>query len=334
VQKNYGVKFTAFSSALPSKIVTNKDLEKLFDTTDEWIYTRTGIKERRVVSGNETGVSLSAIAARDVLAKAKLDPKDLDLIILATTTPDKLYPSMSCLLQGELGASNAFCFDLSAACSGFVYGIITAAQYIYNGSCKNILVVGVDIHSRFLDWSERSVAVLFGDGAGAVLIQNCLPQDDELMSYLAYSAGDLKLDLTLPNENIIYPNICKEINPNFVKMNGKAIYQFAVKVVPDIVTKILDKTSLKLEQIDYLVLHQANQRIIDTVSEKIGFNSSRVISTIEKVGNTSAASIPLAIVDSISSGKIVAPCKMLLIGFGAGLTWGALLINWHENKNI
>ncbi len=332
MQKNYGVKFTAFSSALPSVVVKNNDLEKLFSTSDEWIYTRTGIRERRVVSDKESGLSLSVDAANKTLAKAKVDPKDLDLIIVATTTPDKLYPSMSCMLQGKIGAKNSFCFDLSAACSGFIYGITTAAQYIYNGECKNILLVGVDIHSRFIDWSERSVAVLFGDGAGAVLIQRCLAKDDELMCHSLHTESDVDLDLTLPNENILYPNHKNEICPDFVKMNGKAVYQFAVRVVPDVVNKILNKVNLTPKEIDYLVLHQANQRIIDTVSEKLKFNKTQVVSNIEKVGNTSAASIPLVIADSIEKKILKAPCKMLLVGFGAGLTWGGLLINWQGDS--
>ena len=173
MQKNYGVKFVGIGGALPSKIVKNTDLEKLFDASDEWIYTRTGIRERRVVDKNESGLTLSIEASKQALNQAKLNPEDIDLIIVSTTTPDKLYPCTSCLLQGELGAKNAVGFDLSAACSGFVYGIVAGAQFIYTGEYKNILVVGVDIHSRFLDWSERSVAVLFGDGAGAILMSSC-----------------------------------------------------------------------------------------------------------------------------------------------------------------
>lgn len=328
MQKNYGIKFTGIGAALPSEIVTNKDLEKLFDTSDDWIYTRTGIRERRVVNETESGLSLSVAASKQALKNANLDPKDLDLIIVATTTPDKLYPCTGCLLQGELGAKKAVSFDLSAACSGFVFGIVTASQFIYNGQFKNILIVGVDIHSRFIDWSERSVAVLFGDGAGAIVMQSALAKDDELLCYSIHSEGDNKLDLILDNKNTLFSDFSKTGDSNFVRMNGKAIYQFALDVVPKISIELLDKLHMKADEIDYFIPHQANQRIITATAEKMGFTDSQVISNIEKVGNTSAASIPLAIVDGLKSKKIKTPCKMMLVGFGAGLTWGAVVIDW------
>ena len=332
MQKNYGVKFLSFAGSLPSKVVTNTDLEKLFDTSDEWIYTRTGIRQRHILSEDETGLSLSINAAKQALDKAKINPKDIDLIIVSTATPDKLYPSMSCMLQGAIGAVNSACFDLSAACSGFIFGMVTASQFIYTGQYKNILLVGVDIHSRFIDWSERSVAVLFGDGAGAVVMSSCLAKDDELKGFILHSKSDSKLDLTLDNENVYFTDFKNQVKPDFVKMNGKAIYQFALCVVPDIAGELLDKVNISIEQIDYLVLHQANQRIIDAVAEKLKLDRGKVISNIEKVGNTSAASIPLAIVDALLSGKIKMPSKMLLIGFGAGLTWGAALIECNTLK--
>ncbi len=332
MQKNYGVKFLSFAGSLPSKVVANSDLEKLFDTSDEWIYTRTGIKERRVLDKNESGLSLSINAAKQALSKANLDPKLIDLIIVSTATPDRLYPSMSCMLQGAIGAENAACFDLSAACSGFVFGMATASQFIYTGQYKNILLVGVDIHSRFVDWNERSVAILFGDGAAATVISSCRAGEDQLKGFILRSESDVNYDLTLNNENVLYSDFKKQICPDFVKMNGKAIYQFALRVVPDIAVKLLDKLNMPMEQIDYLVLHQANQRIINAVAERLNIPKGKIISNIEKVGNTSAASIPLAIVDGISSNKIKMPCKMLLIGFGAGLTWGASVIECHVQR--
>lgn len=328
MQKNYGIKFIGIGSSLPSKVVKNTDLEKLFDTSDEWIYTRTGIKERRIIDGEESGLSLSVNAAKQAISQSKIKPEEIDLIIVCTTTPDKLYPSMSCMLQGHIGATNAVSFDLSAACSGFVFGIVTGAQFIYNGVFKNILIVGVDIHSRFLNWSDRSVSVLFGDGAGAALITSCLSRDDELLGYIIKSESDINLDLTLDNKNISYSNFKNVCDPDFVHMNGKVIYQFALNVVPEITSKLLDKLNMKPGQIDYFIPHQANQRIIDAVTKKIGFSENQVISNIEKVGNTSAASIPLAICDGLRSGKIKVPSRMLLVGFGAGLTWGALALNW------
>ena len=328
MQKNYGVKFLAFGSSLPEMAIKNADLEKLFDTSDEWIFTRTGIKQRRIISKNETGLSLSLEAAKQALKKANLKPEEIDLIIVATATPDNLYPTVSCMLQGELGAVNAAAFDLSAACSGFIFGIVTASQFIYTGQYKNILVVGVDIHSRFIDWSERSVAVLFGDGAGAVLMSRSLAKDDQILAYSINSEADKNKDLVLENKNVNFLNFTnKEINQNFVRMNGKAIYQFAVRVVPDLVNRLLDETKLKPNDLDYLILHQANQRIIDFIAKKLKFTSEQVISNISNVGNTSAASIPLAIMDAVSQKKIKTPCKMMLVGFGAGLTWGGIVLN-------
>lgn len=327
MQKNYGVKFLSFGASLPSLCVKNTDLEKLFETSDEWIYQRTGIKERRIINENESGLSLSVSAATEALNKANLPPADLDLIIVCTSTPDKLYPSMSCMLQGKIGATSAVGFDLSAACSGFVFGIVTAAQFIYTGVYKSILVVGVDIHSRFIDWGERSVAILFGDGAGALVMQRCLAKDDELLDYDIHSQADNKLDLVLDNKNVSFTNFKNKCDPNFTCMNGREIYQFAIKVVPDVINYLLDKTHLNVSKLDYLVMHQANLRIIDYIANKLGFNDSQIITNIEKVGNTSAASIPIAIVDALDKNRIITPCKMLLVGFGAGLTWGGVVIN-------
>ncbi|OGI20581.1 MAG: hypothetical protein A3B68_05935 [Candidatus Melainabacteria bacterium RIFCSPHIGHO2_02_FULL_34_12] len=331
MQKNYGVKILSFSGSLPSKVVKNKDLEKLFETSDEWIFTRTGISERRIISGNESSLTLSYDAALKALANAELSPEQIDLIIVATATPDMLYPSTACLLQGKLGAKNAVSFDISAACSGFIYGMVTAAQFIYSGMYKNILLVGVDVHSRFIDWSERSVAVLFGDGAGATVLSRCLPQDDELCGYLINSDSDINLDLNLGNKNVSFDKFKEETSPDFVRMNGRAIYQFALRVVPDVVNKLMDKLNMTTKDIDYFVPHQANQRIIDAVAQRIGFSPDKVISNIKYVGNTSAASIPLAIVDAIDKGQITVPSKLLLVGFGAGLTWGAIVIKLNVN---
>lgn len=328
MQKNYGIKFAGIGVGLPAKVVKNTDLEKLFETSDEWIFTRTGIKERRIVSGDESGLSLSLKASLEALQASGKKPEDIDLIIVCTATPDKLYPSMSCLLQGELGASNAVSFDLSAACSGFVFGLVTASQYIYSGTFKNILLVGTDVHSRFVDWSDRSVAILFGDGAGAVLISRCEVKDDELLGFLIKSDSDKGLDLTLSNENINYSNFSKETNPDFVSMNGKAIYQFAVRVVPEVVTQLSEKLGIGLDKIDYFIPHQANKRIIDMAAKKLGFKESQVISNIDKVGNTSAASIPLALYDALKNKQIKPSSKIAIVGFGAGLTWGSAFIDW------
>ncbi len=326
MQKKYGIKITGVGSALPTRIVKNTDLEKLYDTNDEWIFTRTGIHERRILGEGESGLSLATEASKVALTNANLNPSDIDLILVATATPDMLYPSTSCLLQGELGASNAAAFDLSAACSGFIFGLVTAAQYIYSGTFKNILLVGVDVHSRFLDWQERSVSILFGDAAGAFVLSACDPEKDDIIGYEIKSNADKKLDLKLPNNNISFTDFSKTVEPNFVSMNGKSVYQFAVDVVPSVVAELLNKTNLKNSDIDYFVPHQANKRIIDSAAKKLGFEESKVITNIEKVGNTSAASIPLAIHQAIINNQIKFPSKLVLVGFGAGLTWGSAII--------
>lgn len=328
MQKNYGIKFAGLGTALPSRVVKNVDLEKLYETSDEWITKRTGIKERRIISGDEDGLSLSYSAARDALKQAGLNASEIDLIIVSTSTPDNFYPSMACALQGKLGASNAVGYDLSAACSGFVFGIVTGSQFIYNGTFKNILVVGVDVHSRFMDWSERSVSVLFGDGAGAIVLQSAKAAEDELIGYKISSKSDIAGDLVLPNKNSTFDSFEKNSETNTMQMNGKAIFEFGVKVVPDAVKTQLDVVNLKTEDIDYFIPHQANQRIIDSAAKKMGFKENQIISNVAKVGNTSAASIPLAMMDGIKSGKIKSPCKMILVGFGAGLTWGSAVVDW------
>lgn len=330
MQKNYGVKFSGIGAALPSKVVKNTDLENLYNTSDEWIYSRTGIRERRVIEkGKETGLSLSVHAAKQALKQAKLKAEDIDMIIVATCTPDNLYPSMSCMLQGEIGAKKAVSFDLSAACTGFIYSVITASQFIYSGAYKHILIVGVDIHSRFLDWSKREVSILFGDGAASVVMSSCLARDDEILGYTMGSEADKNCDLALRNENIFYPESNKNILPNYVHMNGRVIFEFGVKIVPETVNKTLDAIGMKISDFDYFVPHQANKRIIDSAAKRLEIPENKIISNIDKVGNTTAASIPLAMKDAIDNKKIKTPCKMLWVGFGAGLTWGTIAVNWN-----
>ena len=329
MQKNYGLKILSLGASLPKKVVTNHDLEKLFDTSDEWIFSRTGIKERRVLDKDESGLTLSIAAAKEALEKASVSPGEIDLVIVATCTPDKFYPSMACMLQGAIGAKNAVAFDLSAACSGFVFGLITAAQYIYNGTFKTVLLIGVDVHSRFIDWSERNVSVLFGDGAGAVILKGTLARDDELLGYEMFSRSDVNFDLCLDNKNVLFGEFKKTIDPNFVKMNGKAIYQFACEEVPNTINLLLDKINLKASDIDYFFLHQANKRIIDSVAKKLNLNESQIISNIKNVGNTSSASIPLVMSYALDSKLLKSPSRIMIVGFGAGLTWGSAVINWN-----
>ncbi len=320
----YGIKMKSLGSALPTKIITNEDLGLLMDTNDEWIKSRTGISERRICTGNEDGLELSVIAANKALGDT--DPNELDLIIVATSTPDFLYPSMACRLQERLGAKRAFGFDLSAACSGFVYGLVNAYQFIRSGDVKRVILVGVDIHSRFIDWQDRSTAILFGDGAGAVLLESCSSEENELLAYSLHSDGSGACDLTLPNAGAAFPQSQASIEAPKVQMNGRKIYQFAVSTIPLSVEETAQKAGLTSKDVDYLVCHQANQRIIESVAGKMGLPLDRCLSNLASVGNTSAASIPLVLDQYFS--LIPAASVLALTGFGAGLTWGTVL--WRK----
>ncbi len=325
----FGVKISGLGSAVPPKIIKNSDLESLFETNSEWIESRTGILERRICefsAEKPDSLDLSIKAAKQALGNTS--PEELDLIIVATSTPDYLYPSTACRLQSALGAKNILAFDLSAACSGFVFALMTASQFIQLGTAKKVLIVGVDIHSRFMDWTDRSTAILFGDGAGAALIERTSAENNQLLSHSLHSDGSGACELYLKSVGGQFPNgkIQKPVETVF--MNGKKIYQFAVKAIPDILANITGNIDLKTENIDYLICHQANQRILDSVAEKLNWPKEKCLSNIAKYGNTSAASIPLAwheYKDQIENNSLLA-----LVGFGAGLTWGGILWRWKQ----
>lgn len=330
IDKKYSVTIVGVGKGLPERVITNYDLEKLVDTTDEWIYTRSGIKERRVVSGNESAASLGSKAANDALGFAGVDAKDVDLIICATSLPDNLYPSTACEIQTSIGATNAAAFDIVAACSGLIYGIKIANTFIASGEYKNVLVVGVDVHSRFVDWSDRSTCVLFGDGAGAVLLKR---SDDEQNDVLLVDiqadgtkASELKIPLTGSNCPLVEKNDCE---PQHVNMNGREIYKFAVSTVPESVLGALNKLGLSVNDVDKYVLHQANARIIQAVADKLNENIDKFFINMQNYGNTSSASIAIALADAVEDNKIKCPSILVLSGFGAGLTWGTAVIRWR-----
>lgn len=319
----YGVKLSGVASQVPSKVVTNNDLAEFLDTNDDWITERTGIKQRHVCLDNEDGLTLSTTACKKILDSTGINPEDIDLIVVATSTPDCLYPSTACRLQAELSADNAVCFDLSAACSGFIYSVLTASQFIQLGTYKKALVVGVDIHSRFMDWEDRSTAILFGDGAGAVLLEQTDINNNELLGSHLESDGKGGADLCLKTTGVKYPSGKNTQEVDTVYMNGRKIYQFAVRKVPAIINEVSAKAGIETSEINYLLCHQANQRILDAVTDRMGWESGRCLSNIAKYGNTSAASIPLVwdeFQDSIKTGDIIC-----LAGFGAGLTAGSIL---------
>jgi 3-oxoacyl-[acyl-carrier-protein] synthase-3 len=293
------------------------------DTNDEWIVSRTGIRERRVCQGQENGLTLSQAASSQALAEAGLAPEELDAIIVATSTPDMLYPATACRLQQELGARNAVGFDLSAACSGFVFGLITASQFLRLGTHSRVLMVGVDVHSRYLDWQDRSVAILFGDGAGAIVLEACPEPENHLLAQQMKSDGSGGCDLYIPISGHTYPEGRQSLPVGTVQMNGRRIYQFAVRNLPESISGVLGSAGVSVQDVSFFLCHQANQRILDALAERLEVPPERLLSNIERYGNTSAASIPLVWSENR---HLMEPGNLLcLSGFGAGLTWGSVL---------
>lgn len=317
-------------SATPTPVMTNDDLAHLVDTSDEWIRTRTGIGQRHLASPEISLSDLCAQAASEAMKMAGLTASEIDLIILATSTPDDLFGSAA-RVQHLLGASNAVAFDLTAACSGFVFALVTAAQFIRTGVYPRVLVIGADVLSRWVDWSDRTTCVLFGDGAGAIVCQGTT-EEDRLLGFELYSDGQQHDSL-----NLAYEGQEKSLKDGLrisqgtyqpITMNGREVYRFAVAKVPEVIEKALFRANLSTDDIDWLILHQANQRIIDAVAQRLKIPSEKVIANLEEYGNTSAASIPLALDEAVRSGKIKNGDIIATSGFGAGLTWGAAIFRW------
>ncbi|BAZ29416.1 3-oxoacyl-[acyl-carrier-protein] synthase III [Cylindrospermum sp. NIES-4074] len=327
--QNLGIAITGSGSAVPATSLENQRLSELVETSDEWITSRTGIRQRRIALPPESLSGLATIASRQAISAAGITPADLDLILLATSTPDDLFGS-ACKIQAELGATKAVAFDLTAACSGFVFGLVTAAQYIKTGVYQNVLLIGADILSRWVDWQDRRTCVLFGDGAGAVVLQ--ANQSDRLLGFSLKSDGTQNHYL-----NLAYNGSSQELIPGInvtkgtyepITMNGKEVYRFAVQRVPEVIDKALFQANLSVDQIDWLILHQANQRILNAVAQRLNIPDHKVISNVANYGNTSAASIPLALDEAVRQGKIKPNDIIATSGFGAGLSWGAAIFQW------
>jgi len=322
VRNNIYSKVVGTGGYLPEKVLTNHDLERMVDTSHEWIYERTGIRERHVAAEDEKTSDLALHASRRALDAASLAPSDLDLIVLATTTPDMVFPSTACLLQAKLGAHNSPAFDVQAVCSGFIYGMATADQFIRSGQYRNALVVGAEIYSRILDWKDRTTCVLFGDGAGAVVLSRS--DAPGIVSHHLHADGRYANMLAVPGT----VSGGEVSGRPFVKMDGAGVFKFAVKVLDEIVEETLTANGLEKSDIDWLIPHQANIRIIQATAKKLRLSMEKVVVTVDRHANTSAASIPLALDEAVRDGRIRSSQHLLLEGVGGGFTWGSVLVRW------
>jgi len=325
-----GVSFKGSGSYVPDQILTNQKISLKVDTSDEWIKSRTGISERRISNVGDNVTEMGFKAALNAIEMADWDIKTIDLIVLATSTPNDLFGSAPSI-QAKLGAHNAVAFDLTAACSGFLFALITASQFLKGGNFKRALVIGGDQLSSFVDWNDRKSCILFGDGAGAVAIE-AINEFDNFIGFDMRTDGERGSFLNLPSKNN-KDSIIDDIDflsGGFspIQMNGQEVYKFAVKEVPIILQKLFAKTDYSSEAIDWLVLHQANQRILDSVGEKLKISREKILSNLDQYGNTSAATIPLMIDQAIRNNKIKQNDIIATSGFGAGLSWGAALIKW------
>ena len=309
-------------SYLPATVLSNKDLEKTVDTSDEWIRARTGIRERHVAAEGELASDLALQACRRALEAAGKDAAEVDLIVVATTTPDMIFPSTACILQAKLGATTGMAFDVQAVCSGFVYGLSIADMFVRSGQSRCALVVGAEVYSGILDWSDRSTCVLFGDGAGAVVL---VPAERPgILATRLHADGRHTGILAVPGR------VCRGAisGTPFVTMEGQAVFKFAVKVLAEVAEEVLQAADLPLERVDWLIPHQANVRIIEATARKLGLPMERVVVTVDRHANTSAASIPLALDEAVRDGRIRAGQHVLLEAVGGGFTWGACLVRW------
>ncbi|MTT30558.1 beta-ketoacyl-ACP synthase III [Terrilactibacillus sp. BCM23-1] len=300
---------------IPERVLTNFDLEKMMDTSDEWIKTRTGIEERRIADDNTDTSDMAYYAAKEAIKNAGITAKDLDLILVATVTPDQPFPSVSCMLQDRLGANHVPAMDISAACSGFMYGMITAKQFIDTKTYTNILIVGVEKLSKITDWNDRGTAVLFGDAAAAA-VMGPVSDDKGILSFELGSDGS--------GGKYLYQEGSKLV------MNGREVFKFAVRQMGESAVHVVEKAGLTKEDIDYLIPHQANIRIMEASRQRLDIPEEKLIKTVHKFGNTSASSIPLALAVNVENGKIKDGDVLVLVGFGGGLTWGAVALRWGK----
>jgi 3-oxoacyl-[acyl-carrier-protein] synthase-3 len=320
---------TGWGMAVPSRVLTNADLEKLVDTNDAWIQSRTGIKQRHIVSEEETTASLARDAALNALRVANLNPTELDLIIVSTSSPEHAFPATACLVQDRIGATHAGAFDLSAACSGFIYALNMATQAIRSGSIGNALVIGAETLSRFVNWDDRNTCILFGDGAGAFVLQ-AGEEPGGVLSAVMRSDGSGADLLSLPAGGSYLPASAETIlnKQHTIHMNGREVFRFATRVIAQATRETIASAHLKIEDIQLVIPHQANLRIIEAAMRGLEIPMDQCFINIERYGNTSTASIPIATCEAIQQGRLQLGDHTVFVGFGAGLTWGAALVRW------
>lgn len=320
---------TGWGMYVPERVLSNADLETLVDTSDEWIVTRTGIRERRIVGPGETTSQMGVQAAREALERAGVQPEDLDLIVVATSTPDQLMPSTACYIQTELGAVRAGPMDVNAACTGFVYGLAVGSQFIRGGAARTVLVVGVDALSRFLDFTDRNTCILFGDGAGAVVLQASEQHGGVLALDLGAIPGTGTL-LEIPGGGVAHPATHETVDQgkHYIRMQGREVFKYAVRAMGDSSAKVIADAGLDPAEVALLIPHQANLRIIEATAKRLNLPMERVFVNIDRYGNTSAGTIPIGICEAHAAGRLRAGDALVVTAFGGGLTWGSALIKW------
>lgn len=324
-------KITAVSHYLPERRVTNKDFEKTLDTSDQWIFERTGIRERRWVEKGVGTSDLATAAAKLLLHQRRIDASEIDLIIVATVTPDMFFPSSACLVQHKIGASNAWGFDLSGACSGFIYALATGAQFISTGAHRKVLVIGADVMTSIVNPEDRTTSVLFGDGAGAVLLEPAEPGETGIIDFILKSDGNGGQYLYMPAGGSLNPASAETVEKkmHYVHQDGKNVFKYAVRGMAEVSHEILVKNSIDPKEIKLYVPHQANLRIIQAAVDRMNLDPSRVAINIDRCANTTAATIPICLSEAFESKRIQRGDKVLLASFGAGFTWGSLLLSWE-----
>jgi 3-oxoacyl-[acyl-carrier-protein] synthase-3 len=326
---------TGVGHYVPDKILTNADLEKMVDTTDEWIQTRTGIRERRILEHGATS-DLAVGAIRDLLDKRKISPEEIDLIVVATITPDMFFPSTACVIQEKIGAKRAWGFDLSASCSGFIFSLVTAAQFVENGSYRKVIVVGADKMSAITDYTDRSNCILFGDAGAAVLLE---PADEGseygILDHIVHCDGSGGEYLYIKGGGSLHPATHETVDKkmHYLFQDGKAVFKVAVVGMAEVSYEIMKRNNLSSDDIDWLVPHQANKRIIDATAQRMGLDPSKVMMNIDRYGNTTAATIPLCLSEYYMSGQLKKGHTLVLSAFGAGYTWGSVLVKWAIDNN-